>query len=165
MHEVCKKGRPENELTWYDGGPPISYFPIPQPDPERPHGGNSCNKCAGTCNGHYLKPDELFQLQSKSNTFVNQIPQRTTANPPSDIILATFKKYKNVPSPEIIQETAKKVLLNTEETKMWFEHLHQISLNEKQLQQESRRKPVRNLQIHQPIPLVIVTSLALLVKW
>ena len=121
IHEACKRGRSEKELTWYDGGPPISYFPLPRPDPERPYGGTSCNKCSGTCNGHYLKPEELFKLESKDATIENQV-QQTSANPPSDVILATFKKYKIILSPEIIQETAEKVLLSVEETKMWFEH-------------------------------------------
>ena len=128
VHEVCKRGRPARELTWYDGGPPISYFPLPQPDPEKPYGGASCNKCSGTCNGHYLKPEVLFKVESKGPTTGNQI-KPTSANPPSDVILATFKKYKKVPSSEIIQETTEKVLLSVEEMKMWFEHLHQISVN------------------------------------
>ncbi len=56
IHELCKKGRPEKEVTWYPGGPSISFFPMPQSDPERSTGCPSCVKCAGTCNGHYLKP-------------------------------------------------------------------------------------------------------------
>ena len=70
----------------------------------------------------------LFKVESKGPTTGNQI-KPTSANPPSDVILATFKKYKKVPSSKIIQETAEKVLLSVEETKMWFEHLHQISVN------------------------------------
>ena len=122
IHELCKKGRPEKEVTWYPGGPSISFFPMPQSDPERSPGCPSCVKCAGTCNGHYLKPQVLFELQTDDTT-------PAVACPPSNVILATFKKCKKVPSLHIIQETAEKVLLSVEETQMWFEHLNQVALN------------------------------------
>ena len=49
--------------------------------------------------------------------------------PPSNIILAVFNKYKAIPPPEIIQNTAQKVLPSVDETRMWFEHLNQIAEN------------------------------------
>ena len=127
IHEACKKGKPEKEILWYPGGPPISFFPMPQPDPERSHGCSSCTNCtSGTCNGHYLKPQALLELQTNDTTSAIAKP---FSSPPSDVILATFKKEKKVPSLQIIQETAKKVLLDVEETQMWFEHLNQIAVN------------------------------------
>lgn len=126
IHEVCKKGQPEKQLTWYEGGPPITYFPLPRTDPERPYGDSSCKKCTGTCNGHYLKPEVLLELQTKENASAIAYP---SANPPSSVILDVFKTYKKVPSPQIIEETAEKVLLSKEETQMWFEHLNQIAIN------------------------------------
>jgi hypothetical protein len=81
------------------------FFPMPQPDPERSHGCSSCTSCtAGTCNGHYLKPQVLLELQTNDTTSAIAKP---FSNPPSDVILATFKKQK-VPSLQIIQETAKR---------------------------------------------------------
>ncbi|CAB4006294.1 Hypothetical predicted protein [Paramuricea clavata] len=65
IHKICKKGRPEKELTWYPNGPPISFFPIPRPDPERPHGSTCCAECKDGCAGHYLKPQALLQLSDK----------------------------------------------------------------------------------------------------
>ena len=38
VHPVCRKGRPEKEETWFDGGPPISFVPLPIPDPKKPVG-------------------------------------------------------------------------------------------------------------------------------
>ena len=64
-----------------------------------------------------LSSTELFIFVSVTFTFVvyNVV---LVIVPPSDVILATFKKYKKVPSSKIIQETAEKVLLSVEETKM-----------------------------------------------
>ncbi len=35
IHPLCKKGKPTPEPTWYEGGPPLSYTPIPVPDTNR----------------------------------------------------------------------------------------------------------------------------------
>lgn len=50
-HPVCLKGRPIEESTWYPNGPPVSYIPIPTPDPNRPFGGENCNEYK-ECSGH-----------------------------------------------------------------------------------------------------------------
>ena len=35
IHPLCKDGRPAVEPTWYPGGPPLSFTPLPVPDPKR----------------------------------------------------------------------------------------------------------------------------------
>ena len=35
IHPLCKDGRPAVEPTWYPGGPPLSFTPLPLPDPKR----------------------------------------------------------------------------------------------------------------------------------
>lgn len=35
IHPLCKDGRPAVEPTWYPGGPPLIFTPLPVPDPKR----------------------------------------------------------------------------------------------------------------------------------
>ena len=53
-HPICMSGKPETEYCWYEGGPPLSYPPIPIPDTNRPWGDENCPSCSGHCSGHYL---------------------------------------------------------------------------------------------------------------
>ena len=54
-HPVCNKGELSELPKWYDGGPPISTFPLPIPDPQRYWGNNNCVECKDQCTGHFLK--------------------------------------------------------------------------------------------------------------
>ena len=57
-HPRCQdNGNSDNGSTWFPGGPPLSYFPIPIADPKRPWGG-PCEQCGDKCPGHYLRPEE-----------------------------------------------------------------------------------------------------------
>lgn len=104
IHEICKKGQPEKELTWYPNGPPISYLPIPLPDPDRPFGSISCTDCKDICVGHYLKPAALFESSDKNKPLTED-----NCQPPSNVIMSVFKNYKVTPSSEVIEDTARKV--------------------------------------------------------
>ena len=53
IHPVCMAGKPQEEYRWYDGGPPLSYVPLPIPDKKRPWGGTDCEVCKAECFGHY----------------------------------------------------------------------------------------------------------------
>ena len=44
LHPLC--GKDVTDSTWYDNGPPLTYVPVPIPDPRRPWGGDG-NDCAG----------------------------------------------------------------------------------------------------------------------
>ena len=46
-HPICMSGKPETEYCWYEGGPPLSYLPIPVPDTNRPWGDENCPSCSG----------------------------------------------------------------------------------------------------------------------
>lgn len=35
IHPLCKLGTPPKEETWYEGGPPLSFTPLPVADPNR----------------------------------------------------------------------------------------------------------------------------------
>ncbi|XP_028409254.1 uncharacterized protein LOC114531845 [Dendronephthya gigantea] len=123
IHPVCQREQSDPGLSWYPGGPGLRYVPIPTPDPLRPYGGQ-CSECKTVCAGHYMKPDKLLE---------NFISNGAVGNPSplSEVILAVFQKYKVVPTAEVIEETARKVLLTPEEVKFWFEHLYQIHENRK----------------------------------
>jgi hypothetical protein len=121
-HPVCLKGRPIEESTWYPNGPPLSYIPIPTPDPNSPFGGENCNECKEKCSGHYMKPDELWEYVSKGG-------KMSSAKPPSDVIQSTFQQYKGIPPRDIIEQIAEEILLPLDEVDMWFEHVKQASEN------------------------------------
>lgn len=108
--------------SWFLNGPPLSYFPLPTKDPLRSFGQDNCSKCPSKCTGHYLKSNLLIDAAIKGQ----ELPP---LQPPSDVILSVYKKYKAIPSDTVIETTSEDVLLPMDETKMWFEHLHQVSLN------------------------------------
>jgi hypothetical protein len=89
------------ESTWYPNGPPVSYIPIPAPDPNHPFGGENCNECKE--NGHYMKPDELWEYVSKGG-------KTSSAKPPFDITQTTFQEYKGIPPRDIIEQISEEIL-------------------------------------------------------
>ena len=103
---------------WFPNGPPLSYLPFPVPDPNKPWGG-PCTQCKDECCGHFLKP----QLALESTILAVIVP-------PSSQIKDAFDRLKgDAPSEMYFTEVASKVLLPTEEVKMWFDHLRTISVN------------------------------------
>ena len=123
-HPVCRareNGESVELPSWFEGGPRVSYVPVPIPDPDRPWGALDCPDCSGTCTGHFLKPIEALQ---------SSLPPMI--QPPSAVLKQEFAKLKDVsPSSTFIEEVAKKVLLSPGEVSMWFEHLQTISENRK----------------------------------
>ena len=55
IHPRCKEsGSMYREiLTWFPGGPPLTYIPLPVPDRDRPWGSSECVECSGFCAGHF----------------------------------------------------------------------------------------------------------------
>lgn len=122
IHPRCKQGRPEVEATWYSGGPPLSFLPLPEVDPKRPFGSSDCSQCKGVCTGHYLKPEPLRE-SFDSGTYI-------TSKPPSEVLLSTMKNLKyEIPDETGILELSREVLLSPEDTRMWCEHLCQVHRN------------------------------------
>lgn len=117
IHPVCREESKDLEPLWYPDGLDLRFVPIPTPDTDRPFGGQ-CQDCKGLCSGHYLKPDKLWCHFKTSGVLGKPVP-------PSDAILAVYREQKSVPTEDVIQETARNVLLPCEEVKFWFEHLHQ----------------------------------------
>ena len=92
-HPVCQEGRPTSVPTWFEGGPPITYLPLPVPDEGRPWG-QQCSTCSD-CYGHYLQA---------CNT-PNSIP----ISPPSTTISVA---QDTKPSQQQVKATAEQVLLS-----------------------------------------------------
>ena len=46
-HPRCQAGGPTNVPTWYEGGPPLSYIPVPIQNPKSPWGSEECPSCEG----------------------------------------------------------------------------------------------------------------------
>ena len=122
IHPRCRRGRPEEGPSWYPGGPPLSFAPLPAVVPGRPAGRDDCPQCPQLCLGHYLKP-QMLQKSFKNGT-------QNAVKPPSEVLLAEMKQLKyEMPSDHAMLELSKEVLLAPEETKMWLEHLCQIHRN------------------------------------
>ncbi len=112
-HPVCLKER--EDMVWFDGGPPVSFVPIPVVDPDQPWGGN-CTSCSGNCTGHYLHYPDV-------------VGAGTPSKPPRDVIGEAFKTLQR-PNGEVeredIENLARQTLLPLEEVRMWLEHLESI---------------------------------------
>ena len=122
-HPLCKEGHPRVLPSWYEGGPPITYLPLPVPDPTRPWGNESCSTCPGFCAGHY------------SHQFIDTTDKAALAMcipPPSTVLKNEFSKLTEYPPPQdCVDAIAKKVLLTPETTHQWWNHLHTVVLNRK----------------------------------
>ena len=83
-HSLCMAGN-KKQSCWYQGGPPLTYFPIPVPDPAKPWGGD-CSSCKSQCPGHYLKPQQAWlHVQEHGNKAVQ-------SDPPSVILHDAFNE-------------------------------------------------------------------------
>ena len=114
-HPACAKGKPDVEAKWYDGGPPLSYLPIPIPDSGKAWG-SDCERCIGTCAGHYLSPAnnvKLIQVNSGNGSCIQ---------PPS-VTIRKFLGKKEVVTDDEIKNLSTITLLKMTEVKMWIDHL------------------------------------------
>jgi hypothetical protein len=132
IHPLCKTGKPaiEPHCTWFPNGPPLSYFPLPIPDVDRPWGGD-CTSCSGFCAGHYKKPEDAWKSYQEKDKTICQI------KPPSVTLLERFdesvkKGFDLLGDENRINELAKQVLLTSNEVKMWLKHLKAIKLRRKE---------------------------------
>ena len=125
IHPLCQQGPQSEECKWYPDGPPVSFIPVPAPDPVRRYGRNDCKDCGGQCSGHYRKVDDLWQVISKGNNGDVNIHHE----PPSKVILEEFNQCHEIPDERTLQKTAEKVLLLRDETEMWFQHLKNVHEN------------------------------------
>ena len=121
------------------------YFPLLVKDPERPFGQNNCSQCQSQCSGHYLKSGVLVE---KAINGQQPLPMQ----PPSDVLVSVYKKYKNIPPDDVIRSTSENVLLPPEETRMWFEHLHQVSLNRQKGARKAASTRSKKTKDNQAVP-------------
>ena len=121
-HPLCKEGKPNSVHTWYPGGPPLCYLPLPRPDLDRLWGNPSCPTCKGFCAGHY-----------KCSVFTNttdSVALNATSPPPSNVLKDKFNELHGRPiTDEFVQSAAKEVLLTQEEVSIWLDHLNTILRN------------------------------------
>ena len=110
---------------WYPEGPSFSFFPYPVADTSKPWGDPTCNKCSGTCYGHYVTDvKELLKLHATGKAI--------RCLPPSQIISEFHKTLdgRNAEKSEV-NELSKKCLLSPDDFQLWLEHLEQVSINRK----------------------------------
>ena len=109
----------KGDTKWFENGLPLTYLPVPIPDPERPWGGE-CQACWNICTGHYLEPQQHAEfIKEKGLT-------QSMFKPPSAIIKEEYyesvKEGKKFSDGKLL-EVARKTLLGIEELKMHVEHL------------------------------------------
>ncbi len=114
LHPFCISGQPMPQ--WFSGGPPVSYIPLPIPDPDLHRGSMSCSKCTSFCSGHFLIPEKA------ETSHLDPMTQ-----PPSVIIKKAFLELQGEsPSDEFIQNWSKQCLLPINEVKMWLNYLSEV---------------------------------------
>ena len=120
-HPRCHSGPPQDVLTWFPGGPPLTHLPLPLLDPEHPWGNPTCSSCKGFCSGHYTT--QLVDVTD--NGALTKIAQ-----PPSVTLKQLFSSDNNIVfDEEKVQSAAKEVLLPPEECKIWLQHLQTVVEN------------------------------------
>ena len=124
-HPKCNTAE-SSDRCWYEGGPPLTYFPLPVPDPTRPWGAD-CSGCQGPCPGHYMKPREAWlHVQAHGNKVFQ-------TEPPSVVLQREFdqsiKEGKNIIEDEVKKaKLAKDTHLTVQEITMWLNHLHDVKM-------------------------------------
>ena len=64
----------KEQSCWYQGRPPLTYFPLPLPDPAKPWGGD-CSSCKGKSPGHYMRPQQAWlHVRERGNKDVQSDP-------------------------------------------------------------------------------------------
>ena len=117
IHPICAAGRPKEEHLWFKGGPPLSYLPLPIPDPEWPWG-KPCTSCVGPCVGHYLSPEKNWEkFNSNGSTMFQQPPRK---------ILGDFMKTSINFTDSDVQRFARECLLSEEDVLMWLKNVQKI---------------------------------------
>ena len=123
-HPLCNSKKSEH--SWYEGGPPLTYFPLPIPDPAKLWGAE-CATCQTPCPGHYMKPQEtwLYFQNHGDNVFESE--------PPSLILQREFdkniKEGKNIIEDKVkVENLARETHLTIEETVMWLNHLRDVKM-------------------------------------
>jgi len=110
----------KEQSCWYEGGPPLTYFPLPVPDPAKPWG-SDCSSCKGRCPGHYMKPQQAWlHVQEHGNKDVQ-------SDPPSVILQDAFNETVKSGTDILddkgrIENLAKETHLTVDETVMWLNH-------------------------------------------
>ena len=120
-HPLCQAGKEGIPMEWFPGGPRVDFIPLPVPDPAYPWGSDSCDKCSGSCAGHFLKPEEAMRS--------NATPM---AQPPSTVLKNFYQKQAgHDPSETMLEGVAKETLVPVGEVCMWFDHLRTVDTNKK----------------------------------
>ena len=128
-HPVCLSGKPLEEKCWYEGGPLLSYLPIPVPDPNRLWKGSACKTCQGDCFDHFLPPDEHLQHYNKHKE-INFMKV-----PPREYLGNAFKAGKYD-----VGELVKTCLLPEDEVEIWKNICSLYQIDVKQVQRRQQRK-------------------------
>ena len=123
-HPVCIQGKPEKDICWYPGGPPVNFFLWHVKDPLRPYGQKGCNTCSGFCARHYLKVEEVYKLFKNGETLPKEPPSITVKN-----------EFKNNPlcanNDDNIEILSESTLIPPHETKLHFKHCEVVARKRK----------------------------------
>ena len=127
-HPLCGSETVKRHSEWYENGPPLTYVPVPIPDPKRPWGGE-CNECASFCTGHYLKPKEHAD-------FVKENGNAECMYTPHSVVMKeefyeSIKKNRELSNTQL-QKVPQKTLLSLEELNMHVDNLRTTAQRRKE---------------------------------
>ena len=79
-HTLCQQGKPpESREVWCEGGPPLSFIPLPMKNEQRPYGWADCQKCpSGKCTAHFLASSQVLKLKQSDNPFCTSANEYST---------------------------------------------------------------------------------------
>ena len=112
-HTLCQQGKPpESREVWCEGGPPLSFIPLPMKNEQRPYGWADCQKCpSGKCTAHFLASSQVLKLKQSDNPSAHQ----PMSIPPSEVIKKAFETHGNHLEETEMERLAADVLLPVHE--------------------------------------------------
>lgn len=154
-HPVCVNGKPNSQPVWFEGGPPLTYVPLPIPYPKW---GSKCDTCVGACSGHYLTPEDNIK-------WVQENGSGSCAQPPRKVIGDFFREATVVVTDDTIKRLAQETSLREADVKLWTDHLQAIKMRKKEGAKkaaDTRRKKMaeKNNGTLQGLVLLVLSILA-----
>jgi hypothetical protein len=131
-HPNCQnhQGQRADEVYWYEGGPPLQFFPWPVRDENsKPE---DCTQCSGPCSGHFMRYPNLLERY----TAVNRLPDPGLTMP-SDVINNSFVSRSKdhggieqaMPDDELIQQHSTELCLSRDLVQFQFNHLREVAIS------------------------------------
>ena len=123
-HRACQLGKPQEMITWFPNGAPITHLPFPILDEMRP--------------GHYTT--KMFDTENEGEL-------KEIIKPPSVVLKEQFSESGGLITEGSLQSISKNVNLTVEEVSIWFDHLKAVLKNHQRRAKKAAETRRRRKQI------------------